>query len=69
MTSSTAAYIKVIKELALTKANNIYSPDFYGAVKNSSGERYIKKSKRVYKSFCKVSREPETGCLQEMRIP
>lgn len=41
MTSSTAVYIKVIKELALTKANNIYSPGFSGAMKVFSGEKYI----------------------------
>ena len=69
MTNSTASFFKVINELALTKANNICSPEHYGAVKITSGEGYIIKSKRVYKSFCKVSREPETGCLQEMRIP
>lgn len=69
MTNTTAAYNRVKQELALTKAN-ICSPEFKRAVLNFSGEKYILKvSESLYKSFCQVSREPETGCLQEKRIP
>ncbi len=67
MEFSTATYSRVYRKLALTKAN-ICSPGF--EQKNFSGERYISNVfKSLDKSFCQVSREPETGCLQEKRIP
>ncbi|MBS1514978.1 MAG: hypothetical protein JSS63_08095 [Bacteroidetes bacterium] len=65
MKKYTAKYNELKKELALTKAN-IASPEAKTAVKDFSGERYIQNAR---KSFCMVSREPETGCLQETRIP
>ena len=70
MELNTATYYnRVYKKLALTKAN-IYSPELTRAVYNFSGERYIlKASESLDKSFCQVSREPETGCLQENKIP
>ena len=62
-------YNRVYKKLALTKAN-IYSPELKRAVHNFSGEGYILKvTESLDKSFCQVSREPETGCLQENKIP
>ena len=62
-------YNRVYKKLALTKAN-ICSPEHQRAEQIFSGEMYISKvSESLYKSFCQVSREPETGCLQEKKIP
>jgi len=55
-------------ELALTKAN-IFSPEHSEVVKDFSGETYIKVKRKSSLKFLHVSREPETGCLQEVKIP